>query len=176
MLKSEAIARLEQLSAAEEDPVLDAAALSSALSAAAAPDSAGNTRENTSTAGAWQAATAVTPGTIIVVSGRYWRAVVGGTTYSTAPGWPDLAGDAADRTRTIDDGGVVWADNGTMWAPTWNLNLAAMLAWERKAAIASSRYTFTTDGQQFQRAQVAASCLAMADRYRRRLSMSTRTD
>ncbi len=161
--------------AATEDPALDRGELLDALNRAAVVDLAGNTQENVTTATGWVASTAYLPGAIIRESGRYWRCVVGGTTDTVEPTWPLLNALARDERRRVTDLQVVWADNGTAWAPTWNLDLAAMYAWERKAAVASSRYTFTTDGQQFQRAQVAASCLSMADRFRRRLSTSTST-
>lgn len=175
MNKAQALARLGAMCASTEDPALDAGELADILSRSAVVDLAGNTQENVATAAGWTSATAVLPGAVIVESGRYWRCVVGGTTGTVEPSWPDLSALPRDDRRRVTDYQVVWVDNGTAWAPTYNLDLAAMFAWEAKAAVASSRYTFTTDGQQFQRAQVAATCMAMADRYRRRLSTSTRT-
>jgi len=173
---AEAFDHLHTLVAADADPVLDTAEVAAALSGSRVTDLAGNPPTNTTDdAGTWAASTATLPGTVIVVSGRYWRCIVGGTTAASAPSWPDLAGTTITPARTVTDGGVVWSDNGGAWAPSWDLDRAAMLAWERKAAKATSRYTFTTDGQTFERAQVAAACREQADRYRRRLAGTTRT-
>lgn len=169
------LGRLRSMVAHDTDPVLDEGDLQSVLDESAVTDLAGNPASNNEDAGEWAASTAVLPGTVIAVDDRYWVCVIGGTTGSTEPSWPSLAGTAVDPQRIVADGGVRWADNGTTWAPSWNLTRAAMLGWERKAAVATSRYDFQTDDQRFSRAQVAASCREQADRYRRRLSATTVT-
>jgi len=50
----------------------------------------------------------------------------------------------------------------------WDVRAAARAGWMLKAAKASARYTFTTDGQTFQRGMTFAQCTEMADRYRPR--------
>lgn len=176
MDRSTALDRLRSMLASDVDPVLGEDVLVALLADNAVADRAGNAPTNdSSTAGSWVASTAVLPGAIILEGDRYWVAVLGGSTAATEPTWPDLAGIDRDEHRTITDGGVRWADNGTTWAPTWDLTRAAADGWDRKAAIATSRYDFQTDDQRFSRAQVAASCREQADRFRRRLAGTTVT-
>lgn len=178
MDSSEAIARLRATCAAGDDPRLDDDELLDILTSARTIDIAGNPVSNTADlVGAWAPETGVTPGAVIGLAGgrRFWRCVVGGTTGTTGPSWPNLAGQPITPVYTVLDGSVLWADNGTMWGPTWDLDLAAMLAWERKAQKVAGRFDFTTDGQTFNRRQVYGHCVTMADRYRRRLSGTIRT-
>ena len=174
MDRTTALNRLRSMVASDVAPVLDEDTLLVILDEAAVTDIAGNPPVNGAGAGTWTASTAVLPGTVIVAGDRYWIAALGGTTAATEPSWPDLSGIAVSPTRTISDGGVRWVDNGTTWAPTWDLTRAAMLGWERKAAAASAMYDFAADDERFSRAQIAANCRAQADRYRRRLSGTTR--
>jgi hypothetical protein len=181
--------RLRAIVAADEDPVLSVDQTWQCIMASRAPDVAGNTWRNSAdgSVGEWVASTAYLPGQVIAAGDRYWKCIVGGVSDADEPSWPDLRGYpvAGERItglpktrplRTVNDFGVVWADNGTEWAPTYDLDFAAMLAWERKAAIATSRYDFTTDGQTFRRGQVAAACREQAERYRRRRSGTTRVE
>lgn len=56
------------------------------------------------------------------------------------------------------------------WTPTYDLNAATALAWERKAALtAASKFDVTVDGQTLSRSQVYEHCMAEAARYRRRV-------
>lgn len=165
-----ALDALDHMTDAATDPGLDAGELVRILNAAALPDIAGNTPSNDSTAPAWTASTATTPDTVIVAGDRYWRCITGGTTAATEPSWPDLTGVPVDDRRHMTDGTVVWSDAGTTWTPTWDLNRAAMLGWEAKAGKAAGGYDFRTEDQQFARSQIAAHCLAMADRYRARVT------
>lgn len=174
MDRDTAIERLRSMVAADVAPTLDDYTLNIVLDDAAVTDIAGNPPVNGASAGPWSALTAVLPGTVILAGDRYWLAALGGTTAATEPSWPDLSGIAVSPTRTMSDGGVRWVDNGTTWAPTWDLTRAAMLGWERKAAAASAMYDFGADDERFSRAQIAANCRAQADRYRRRLSGTTR--
>lgn len=169
MDRATALDSLNQMTEAESAPALAADELNRFLDEAALVDSAGNApTNNPDDAGTWTADTAVVADIVIAdPGGRYWRCIVGGTTGAQAPSWPNLAGAAVDRSITVVDGSVRWADNGGTWAPAWDLNRAAMLGWEAKAGKASSGYDFRTDDQQFARSQIAAQCHAMADRYRR---------
>lgn len=54
------------------------------------------------------------------------------------------------------------------WVPTYDLNTAAAEGWRWKAGKVAGAYTFTTDGQTFQRAQLYAHCLKQAELYSRR--------
>jgi len=59
------------------------------------------------------------------------------------------------------------------WTPTYSrklIYLSLKEGWEMKAGAAASRFDFTTDGQNFQRAKVLDHCEAMANRYRARLA------
>lgn len=54
------------------------------------------------------------------------------------------------------------------WDPVWDLDAACAEAWRRKAGIAANRFNFAEDSQRFDRAQIYAHCIAMADQYARR--------
>ena len=165
----EAFERLKSLVDADTDPTLTTDELLRALRDGQVTDAAGNPPSNHDP-GTWAAATAVKAGTVIVDGNdRHWVVVIPGTTDAVEPVWPDRSGTLRNERITVADGGVVWADNGTAWRPTWNLNRAAVRGWELKAGKATSRYNFATDDQRFERAQVAASCREQADMYRRRL-------
>lgn len=58
--------------------------------------------------------------------------------------------------------------NDDAWEPTWDLDAAAAEGWRRKAGLAASRFNFAEDSQRFDRAQVYAHCLQMANEYARR--------
>ena len=170
MDRTEALDRLRSMVAADDAPTLDETDLEALLDDAALYDAAGNDPANTETAGAWAASTDVTPDTVIAVTGgRYWRCYAGGTTAAAEPAWPPLTGLVVDDCRRITDGSVVWVDNGTTWTETWDLNRAAMLGWERKAAAVATRFDVKTEDQQFSRSQIAKNCLDQADRYRDRI-------
>jgi len=168
--RSEALEALGQMTDSSTAPTLDADEISLLLDQAALIDIAGNSNRNVADgADPWTATTAVVAGTVIVVAGRFWRCRSGGTTGTSAPGWPTLAGRPVNDALSVVDGSVTWVDNGSEWAPTWDLDRAAALGWERKAAKAVGGFDFKTEDQQFARSQVAKSCLDMADRHRRRM-------
>lgn len=55
------------------------------------------------------------------------------------------------------------------WWPTYDLNAATALAWERKAALtATTKFDIDVDGQQLTRSQVYDHCMAQAAVYRSR--------
>lgn len=167
---TDALAELRLLAAPEEDPQLTPEELMTVLDRARRPDLSGNLPLNTSAASAWAAATAYTVGTVVKqspASGRYWRCRIAGTSATTQPSWPDLSARLV-TSLVITDGSVVWEDAGGEWAPTWDLNAAAALAWRAKAAKASCRVDIDDNGQRIARRQVIATCLEMANRYRRR--------
>lgn len=58
------------------------------------------------------------------------------------------------------------------WEPTWDLDAAAAEGWRRKAGKVASRFSVNIDGDALQRAQVFSHCLAMADRYGRKMVRS----
>lgn len=57
----------------------------------------------------------------------------------------------------------------TDYVPTWDLNAGAAEGWRWKAAAVSGSFDFVSDSQRFDRSQMAAMCLTMSDRYRRRI-------
>lgn len=171
---AEALDALGAMVAAEEEPVLSATDLAELLAAATRPDRAGNPPANVAARPTW-AAGDVLAGTVIRDGARYWRCETPGATASTAPDWPDLATVSGGPTGwLVLDGTVVWADNGTTWAPTWSLDAAAARGWDRKAALIAGRYDFQTGDQAFSRSQQLAQFQLMARTYRARLAGSAR--
>lgn len=79
----------------------------------------------------------------------------------------DQVAGLVDRSARMDtDGNTVDSDD---WTPTYCLNAATALAWERKAALTSGRFDLTIDGQTLRRSQVYDMCMAEAKRYRARI-------
>lgn len=69
--------------------------------------------------------------------------------------------------RRVDSEGVAPSETG--WGGAWDFNSAAAEGWRRKAGKVAGAYTFTTDAQTFQRAQIYAHCLKQAEMYSRRV-------
>jgi len=162
--------RLRRMVAADTDPRLDAEAINDLMTVAARPDRAGNDPRCRVSVTARAASTRYAAGDVVRQASdveRWWICQVPGTTGSTAPGWPVLTG-VPRGTAQVVDGTVVWIDAGSRWSPTWDLAAAAADGWEQKAAQVAHRFTFTADGQRFDRSQIHAMCLDMADRFRRR--------
>ncbi len=67
--------------------------------------------------------------------------------------------------RRPDSGGLLPSESG--WVATYDLDDAACVGWEIKAARAAAGFDFGEDGQRFSRSQIHAQCLAMARLYRR---------
>lgn len=169
--------RLESLVAADQAPTLTIDEVDQLLDVARVPDLAGNSPANTATTPAWTAGTEVLPGTIRRGGTRYWRALNGGTTGSSEPGWPELGPATTDpylpsftpgqrSGLTLLDGSIVWEEFGTTWAPTFDLNAAAAEGWRIKAGKAAGGFDFAEDGQSFSRSQIVAHCRAMADTFK----------
>lgn len=72
------------------------------------------------------------------------------------------------RARRVDTDNRIVSDPD--WTPTFDLDWAAMTAWETKAGIAAARFDFDNDGGKFSRSQVTKACLNMAAQYRGRLA------
>lgn len=165
-----ALEQLERMVASDQDPILDEFEMADLLDSAKRPDSNGNLPTNIDAAGTWTASTTYAAGTVITAdpaAGRWWVCLIGGTSGSTQPSWPDLGGYTRTSQR-IDDNTVTWLDAGAAWVPTWDLAAAAVEGWELKAGKAAGRYSFQSDGQMFNRQQIIANCHAQADRLRRR--------
>lgn len=173
MLLADAVNTLRDLCAANEEPTLGDDELQRILARARRPDAAGSSPANVTTTADWSANTVVTVGTVVQQPGtrRWWVAENSGTTAASAPAWPTFTTQDASDVYVVD-GTVVWEDNGPEWHPTYDLNTAAAEAWAMKAGRVANRFSFTTDGQNFQRQQVAARCLEMAAYYRKRRGLA----
>lgn len=83
---------------------------------------------------------------------------------------PALSDDDLDDLLSVaarpDTAGLTRADAN--WAPTWDLNAAAAEGWLRKASKAVSRFSFSEDGQRFERAQIYAHCIRQHELYSRK--------
>lgn len=84
---------------------------------------------------------------------------------------PTLAGHELDllldAARRADTDGVEITD--ATWTATYDLNAAAAEGWRMKAGKVAGQFSFTTDGQTFQRAEMYKACLEMAQRYANRV-------
>jgi hypothetical protein len=75
-----------------------------------------------------------------------------------------------DRARRADSTGLAFSDSG--WTPTWDLNAAAAEGWRRKAGKVAGSFSFSTDGQSFNRSDMVKACLDMARTYSNRVAGS----
>lgn len=84
---------------------------------------------------------------------------------------PPLSTDEIDDllalARRADSLGAAPSDDG--WSPTYDLNYAAAEGWRWKAGKVAGRYSAQVDGATFQRQQLFAHCLRMAEQYALRL-------
>lgn len=166
-----ALARLERMVAADQEPVLDAATIQDLLVMARRQDAAGNDPRNTPGTPARAASTLYSVNDLVrqnASTERWWICQWAGTTGTTVPAWPAFYVPRTDS--TVYDGTVVWADAGSRWQPTFDFNYAAAAGWESKAAALAHRFDFAADGQRFDRSKAHAMCLQMADVYRRRIN------
>jgi hypothetical protein len=72
---------------------------------------------------------------------------------------------------TVTDGGVTWEiDTATpaAWSPTFDLAAAAAEGWRMKAGLVSDRFRFGNDGDSYDRDQVFAHCVRMAELYEKK--------
>lgn len=72
-----------------------------------------------------------------------------------------------DLCRRRDASGLGPSDAG--WHPTYDMELAAAMAWESKAAAVASEFDVTADGAAMARSQMQAQFLARAALHRRRV-------
>lgn len=170
--------RLERMVAAGEEPILDALTIVDLLAQAARRDFLENDPRN-GTAAAHATGTLYAVNDIVqqaALTERWWICEVPGTTGATAPTWPAFTYPAPASGSTVWDGTVVWRDAGSRWQPTYDLNAAAALGWEQKAAACSHRFNFSADSQRFDVSQIHAQCLTMADRFRNRGAFTIRIE
>ena len=163
--------RIESMTDAASDPVLTSSELDDLVNIAKRVDAAGNPITNVATATPWSASTTFRVNEVVTpdpADGRYWMCTVPGLSAETQPEWPDRAGWISGMAIVVDND-VEWLDVGTTWTPTFDLNAAAAAGWALKAGKAAGRFSFTTDGQTFQRGQVISACHKMERMYRRRI-------
>lgn len=78
--------------------------------------------------------------------------------------------DLLDLCRRMDAAGN--APSAAGWEATWDLNMGAAEGWRRKAGLVAGRFSFSADGQAFQRQQAFEHCLDMARMYAARVGGS----
>ena len=173
MDEASARARLETILDHDADPALTPSEVDAILSASRRPDRAGNPITNVAAnVPTWQASYVYAVGDVVTpteVNGRYWMCVTPGTSDDVEPEWSDTKRLPPFMVGVLDDQ-VRWTYAGTEWSPSWDLNAAAADGWRIKAGKVAGRYNFTTDGQQFARAQMIAHCRMMERMYRRKVS------
>lgn len=70
--------------------------------------------------------------------------------------------------RRSDTDGFLPDDDG--WTGTYDLNAAAAEGWRWKAGKVAGKFSFGTDGQNFNRADMIRACQDMATTYRNRIT------
>lgn len=162
--EAEARTRLERLVAHATPPTLDASEISALLLSAARVDSAGASREATDAE--WKASTAYADGDTVVPTSRNglrYRVSVAGSSGAAEPTWA--------TSGTVTDGGVTWeidTASPAAWSPTFDLAIAASEGWRVKAGLVSDRFRFADDGDTYDRDQVFAHCVRMAEQYEKK--------
>lgn len=167
MLESDAREMLESMSAWDSAPSLTSAQVTLLLRAARRVDTDGI---EPTTYDEWAVNAAYAVGDKVVPTVRnghvYEVTVSDGAAGLTEPVWPTTAG----ATVTLD--GVTYAEAGAEWTGTYDLNAAAAEAWRWKAGQVAGSFTFGSDGQTFNRADMVKACLEMAKTYRSRVAGS----
>jgi len=156
--------------AIDEEPTITHEQVLDLLTAAERADFTGNSPQNRAdVTDDYATATDYTVGDRVKQSGNYWRAITAGT--STGITFRDMTGrqKLTDQYLELDGNDLAWEWMGTEWYPTYDLNFAAMNGWRLKAGIiASSAFSFGTDGQNFTRSQLFTNFLAMANVYEKK--------
>lgn len=160
LTETEARTRLERLVASATPPTLSSEVIDLLLQSARA-DAAGASREGTDAE--WKAATAYADGDTVVPTlrnGLRYRVSVAGVSGADEPAWT--------TSGTVTDGGVTWeidTASPAAWSPTYDLAAAAAEGWRMKAGLVSDRIRFADDGDSYDRDQVFAHCVRMAELY-----------
>lgn len=164
MTEAEARALIESMTAWDAAPALTSAQVTLLVRAARRADSDG---VEPTTYDEWSASTAYAVGDRVYPTVRngfvYEVTASDGTSGTTEPTWPTVAGG----TETAD--GVTYEAVTDPWAGTYDLNAAAAEGWRWKAAKVAGAFSFSTDGQSFNRAEMARACQEMARTYRNRV-------
>lgn len=172
----DAVRELKTLIAFDDEPSLTEGQLDDLLSNAARADFSGNGPTNQAAlVDAYATATAYTVGNIVEQNGNFWIATTAGT--STGITFALMRGMQVQTDTYLEiDGDILWEWLGTEWSPTYDLNAAACAGWRVKAGKVSHKYSFSTDGQTFTRAQWFQACLSMASQYEKKTAYTVRCD
>lgn len=81
----------------------------------------------------------------------------------------DELAELLETAKRPDRYGLAPTDTG--WTPTWDLNAAAADGWDVKAGKCASEHYFAADGAMYTRNQIHDHCVAMAARYRAKVTM-----
>jgi hypothetical protein len=148
--RDQVIERVKAMAQASVDPTLT-------------DDQVGDVVDQAQTFQSYAASTAYTVGQIVQPSapnGHRYECTTAGTTAASAPTWPTSKGSS------VTDGTVTWTEAGPAHPEQYDVRRATYLAWLLKAGEATASYTFSSDGQSFNRSDLIQHCLEMADRYR----------
>lgn len=165
LTEAEARTRLERLVAHATPPTLGGAEVLALLLEAARVDALGVLREGAGVE--WSPEIAYADGATVVPTaknGLRYRVSVAGTSGAGEPAWTPSG--------TVTDGSVTWEIDTAMpaaWAPTFDLAAAAAEGWRMKAALVSDRFRFADDGDSYDRDQVFAHCVRMAELYEQKV-------
>lgn len=167
MTEAEARELLESMVAWDSAPSLTSAEVTLLLRAARRADSDGIEPTHYDE---WATSAAYAVGDKVVPTVRnghvYEVTVTDGTSGTSEPNWPRTSG------ATVTADGVTYAEAGTEWTGTYNLNAAAAEGWRWKAGKVAGDFTFASDGQSFNRADMVKACQMMAQTYRNRIAGS----
>lgn len=165
MKQSQAMQRLKGMVAHDQIPELSDADLVDLLRRSRSVDSQGNTIEDVTV---WEPDTSYEVGDKVVFDDFVFTCVESG-----------VSGDVStwNQDENLTDGSVIWSVVGrSNWTPTYDVNYAAMLGWELKAAKAVAMMSFTADGVTFHRDQFLANCKTLQEMYSKKVFASIPLD
>lgn len=164
MTEAEARALIESMTAWDSAPSLSSAQVTLLVRGARRVDADG---VEPTLYDEWAASAAYAVGDKVVPTVRnghvYEVTVSDGAAGATEPAWP-----TADGATVVLDG-VTYTEAGSEWTGTYDLNAAAAEGWRWKAGKVAGDFTFGSDGQTFNRADMVKACELMARTYRNRV-------
>lgn len=83
--------------------------------------------------------------------------------------------DSNDPVTITSDMDVLDLVDNDDWIPTYDLNAAAAMIWEEKAAVPAADFDFSADGGNYSRSQVYEQCMKQARHYQARRKAHTIT-
>lgn len=166
MTEAEARERIEAMTAWDAAPALTSAQVTLLVRAARRTDADGITPTGYDE---WQASTVYAVGDRVypsVRTGLVYEVTGAGTSGAAEPSWPSVVGG------TVTADGVTYEAVTDTWTGTYDLNAAAAEGWRWKAAVAAGKFSFSSDGQSFNRAEISRAAREMATMYRNRVAGS----